>query len=71
MSKGYTYFERLGHLPPDVQKAIKELDANKKRRMVILADMGVKITLEHVAEIKKLTKETDIDRFARKLMFSC
>ena len=71
MGKSYSYYERLGHLPPEVQEAIKELKGEKKRRMAILADLGVKITLEDVEEIKSLTKESDIDRFARKLMFSC
>jgi len=69
MSSQYNYFTNTQHLPEDVQIALKKIPYKRRKRLLILVDMGIMLTMEHVAEFNSLTEEHDIDRFARRLMF--
>lgn len=70
MANDWLYANRIIQLPTEVQKAIRSLEYEKRQRMIVLADLGVPLTLEHVEEMRTLKGRGDIDRFARKLIFS-
>ena len=69
MGHEYDYFCRLNHLPDDVQSAIKKMPYERRKRMVILSELGARITMETVKEFNALKTESEIDRFARTLIF--
>ena len=69
MSYEFSYFESINHLPEDVRKAVRKLPLKRRRRMLILAELGVHITLDLVAEFAALKTEEDVDRFARTQIF--
>lgn len=70
MSSEVEYFAKVQHCSKEVQKEIKAMPYDRRQRLLILADLGIVLTMEHIAEFKTLEKETDIDRFARRLIFS-
>ena len=69
MGYEFDYFCRLGHLPDNVQKEIRKMPLSRRRRMIILVELGVNVTMEMINEFNTLTQESDIDRFARKYIF--
>ena len=69
MGKSFNYYEDMRHLPDDVRKAIKAIPYERRKRLLILTDMGTKLTVSDVAEYNKLTDEHDIDRFIRRFIF--
>lgn len=69
MSNHFSYFTDTQHLPKEVQIALKKMPYKRRKRLLILVDLGVNLTMEHINEYNSLTRETDIDRFARRLIF--
>lgn len=57
-------------LDAEAYQAIRELPRKLQEKCVLLVELGVVLTLEHVLHMRELKNEVQVDNFARTLIFS-
>lgn len=54
----------------ETRAAIRELSPKLQEKCVLLVELGVVLTLEHVLHMRELKNGVQVDNFARTLIFS-